>query len=70
MNVIEAHANLTKLIEEGHGYLELIADDGQGCSSVVSIYAGEPTEVTGREEGGELCEWEEGRKYIPVYTGN
>ena len=70
MTVDEALENLQRLQHAGHGELELIACDGaSGVSYSVSVHAGEPATVSDREEGGELCEWEEGRQYIGVWLG-
>lgn len=68
MTVNEALANLQKLADEGHGFLELIYSDGRsGDTGSVNIY----DTVSEKSEGdimGRLCEWEDGTKYVSVYT--
>ena len=69
MTVNEAYEALGKLIDQGHGFLELIETSSQGDTSSVDIYP-RTREVDGSEEMGELCDWDVGIKYVPIHTGN
>ena len=68
MTVNDAIESLQKLSKAGHGYLELIYQDTRsGDTGSVDIY----DTVSEKNEGdtmGRLCEWEDGQKYVPVYT--
>jgi hypothetical protein len=68
MTVNEALEALQKLADEGHGFLELICEDVRsGDTGSVHIYA----ETSDKNDGhtmGKLCEWQNGRKFVPVYV--
>lgn len=68
MNVIEAYENLAKLVEQGYGGLELIFTDTRtgdtGSAEVYSVAVAKDSDDT----MGQLCDWEDGALYVPVYT--
>jgi hypothetical protein len=66
--VKEAHAELTKLMEQGHGDVVLMCSDGQGNTEEGSVYA-TVSEVTGTETGGEILDMTVGTKYVALHFG-
>jgi len=67
MNVKEIITNLQKLVEQGHGDLELYAIHGaSGVSYTVDIY--DSVSVKEGNVDGALDEEDDGFKYIPVYA--
>jgi len=66
MNVNEAIDALTKLAEEGHGYLELICEDVRS-GDTGSICIGDTEEKSSHHTMGHLCDYEDGVKFVPIY---
>jgi hypothetical protein len=66
--VREAYENLRKLVAEGHGEVILMCSDGQGNTEEGAISA-TISEVTGKEQGGEIVDMEVGTKYVALHFG-
>ena len=60
---------LQKLQAEGHGDLEVFYRHGASGDAGPLGHARQE-EIDGTEDCGELCDWEEGEKYISIYAGN
>jgi len=68
MNVNEAIEQLQKLADQGYGYLSLIyVDTRSGNTDGVNV-SSSVKEKNENDCMGELCDFEDGRKYVPIYT--
>jgi len=68
--VKEGFEVLKKLVEEGHGDVQLLAFDGQGDTADGSI-GNEVREVgeSTKYNQGEILDMDEGTKFVPIYMG-
>ncbi len=70
MTVQEGFENFKKLVEAGHGDVELLAIDGQGDTAEGAI--GSEVMEVGEETKyyqGEVLDMKKGTKFVPIHFG-
>ena len=69
MTVKKAYENFKKLVEEGHGDIELLGFDGQGDTDFGAV-GDEVEEVKDTHYfQGEILDMDVGAKYVAIYIG-